>query len=403
MVVPSYPMSSLELDHEEQLWRWLDDITTSGSTVMAIPHNTNLAEGGAFRGVDEAGEPMDAEYAALRNEYEPLIEIHQAKGNSEVNGALWKNDEYASFENYTAGPLREDNYVRWALKKGLDHEANVGVNPFKFGLIGSTDTHSATPGNVEENDTFISNHAIMDAIPIGRATEPWILDESKTVYEVLNPGGLVAVYAPANSRGHIYDGLKSKEVYGTSGSRIELRFFGGWNFTPGIENAESLVEEGYQHGVPMGSDLISDEKTNSSPQFLIWAKKDAEGANLDRIQVIKGWNDGRSLQEKIYNVALSDNRIPDSDGQVPPTGASVDLQTGEWSKDKGDAELMTLWTDTDYDPLDNAFYYVRVIEIPTANWRLWDNIRYGSEFAEDTHLTVQERAWSSPIWVYSEP
>jgi hypothetical protein len=398
MMVPDYPMSSLEIDDEYNLWLWLDSITGIGSTVMAIPHNTNLAEGGAFAVTFANGQPIDKAYAQLRQDYEPLIEVHQAKGNSEVHAGFWKNDEFSGFENYYGGTLQEQNYVRYALKAGLKIEAETGVNPFKFGMIGSTDTHSGTPGNVEESDTFLSNHGILDYFSEGRLTAQWALDQTKNVYEVINPGGLVAVWAEANTRPHIYNALKQKEVYATSGSRIQLRFFGGYDFKNQYTNVEELVKDGYEKGYPMGSDLPF--RKDESPTFLIWAHKDEIGANLDRVQIIKGWHTkGGPIHEKIYTVALSDNRTFDNPRNIPSNGATVNEKTGAFCKDKGDASFFVVWTDPDFDPEASAFYYVRVIENPTASWKLWDKIRYGTAYPEGTELTVQERAWSSPIWL----
>ncbi len=395
MQVPDYPMSSFELRNEQALWKWLQKITDEGATCMAIPHNSNLAEGGAFSDRDENGNPITAEYAQLRQDFEPLAEIHQVKGNSEVHAAFWKNDEFAGFENYTHHP-REDNYVRWALKKGLEHEHHHGVNPFKFGLIGSTDTHSGTPGNTEENDEFIGNSAILDFYPEARANAGWALDPSLKVYEVINPGGLVAVWAEANTRGHIYDALKQKECYATSGSRIKLRFFGGQHFSSDLADHEAMLKEGYEKGIAMGGDLPSN--IGDSASFLIWAEKDELGANLDRIQVIKGWHKDDELHEKIFNVALSDNRVVNPDGSVLDNGATVNLETGAWSDDKGAESLLVIWKDPEFDPDAKAFYYVRVLEVPTASWQLWDQIRYGTQYPKHVPLTVRERAWSSPIW-----
>jgi hypothetical protein len=404
MMVPAYPMSSLELDNEKLLWDWLDAITGQGSTVMAIPHNTNLAEGGAFRDIQPDGRPMDSAYASLRQAYEPIIEIYQAKGNSEVHPALWTNDEFSAFENYSFGSPREDNYVRWALKKGLEHERQLGVNPFRFGFIGSTDTHSGTPGNTEESDDFIANHGIADFTPENRSSETWTLSGSKDnkqvvkAHELINPGGLAAVYAEANTRGDIYDALKQREVYGTSGTRIELRFFAGYGFDPVPSTVDELAAMGYASGIPMGGTLTA--RRNAEPEFLIWARKDAESANLDRVQVIKGWADNEGiLREKIFHVALSDGRSAGTDGTVPALDAPVDFNTGEWDSTKGSTEFLLAWSDPEFDPEANAFYYLRVLELPTASWRLWDMIRYGSEFPDGSALTVQERAWSSPIWV----
>ncbi len=394
MMVPDYPLSSFELRHEEALWRWMEQITEKGATAMAIPHNSNLADGGAFSDRDAHGNPMTTEYAQLRQDFEPLVEIHQAKGSSEVHAAFWKNDEFAGFENYAHDPPMENNYVRWALKKGLAHEHTHRVNPFKFGIIGSTDTHTATGGKVAEN-SGTGNNAIADFFPEARAANRWALDQSLLVYEVVNPGGLVAVWAEANSRGYIYDALKAKECYATSGSRIQLRFFGGTGFKDQDNSVEEMVKDGYTRGIPMGRDLPGNIQ---NPEFLIWAKKDSIGANLDRIQVVKGWHKDGELHEKIFNVALSDGRTVAPDGSVPDNGATVNLKTGAFSTDVGAEELMVIWKDPEFDPEAKAFYYVRVIEIPTASWQLWDQIRYGTEYPDHISMTVRERAWSSPIW-----
>ena len=395
MMVPDYPLSSFELKHEEALWKWLQQITNDGATAMAIPHNSNLADGGAFSNRDENENPMTKEYAQLRQDFEPLVEVHQAKGNSEVHAAFWKNDEFAGFENYSHDPPQENNYVRWALKKGLEHEHAYGVNPFKFGLIGSTDTHTATSGKVEEHSNT-GNNAMADFFPEARAANRWALDQSLQVYEVVNPGGMVAVWAEENSRGYLYDALKRKECYATSGSRIQLRFFGGYGFQKQFKSIEDLVKDGYANGVPMGSDLPGEDTKNV--EFMIWAKKDSIGANLDRIQVIKGWHKDGQLHEKIFNVSLSDSRVVNDDGTVTDNGATVNLKTGEWSRDKGAGELLVIWRDEEFDSEAKAFYYVRVIEIPTASWQLWDQIRYGTQYPDHISMTVRERAWSSPIW-----
>ena len=394
MMLPDYPLSSFELKHEEALWTWLQHITDEGATAMAIPHNTNLADGGAFSDRNANGNPMTTEYAQLRQDFEPLIEIHQAKGSSEVHAAFWKNDEFAGFENYAHSPPQKNNYVRWALKKGLEHEHTHGVNPFKFGIIGSTDTHTATPGKVAENSNT-GNNAIADFFPEARAAQRWVLDESLLVYEVVNPGGLVAVWAEENTRGYIYDALKQKECYATSGSRIQLRFFGGNGFKGDYNSNDALVNDGYANGVPMGRDLPNN---TANASFLIWAKKDSIGAGLDRLQVVKGWHKDGELHEKIFNVALSDDRRVNGDGTVLDNGATVDLKTGAFSTDLGAEELLVVWNDPEFDPEAKAFYYVRVIEIPTASWQLWDQIRYGTQYPDHISMTVRERAWSSPIW-----
>lgn len=401
MVVPDYPLSSFELRNEEELWTWLQHITTQGATVMAIPHNTNLSDGRTFTDTDPDGNPIDKAYAQLRQDFEPLVEVHQVKGNSEVHAALWQNDAFADFENHTTFTPRENSYVRYALKRGLKYEEDLGVNPFKYGMIGSTDTHNGTPGNAEEDDEYVGNKAVMDFLPHRRRNSDWVLDASQKIYQVVNPGGLVAVWAQANTRGHIYDALKHKETYATSGTRIQLRFFGGYGFAEHYARYEDMLADGYTKGVPMGGTI--ENNNGRAPEFIVWALKDPDGARLDRIQIIKGWYKNGRLEEKIFNVALSDGRTAAADGTVPDNGATVNMQTGAWSKDKGDAELKVVWKDPEFDKDVRAFYYVRVLEVPTASWRLWDQIRYGITYPADADLVIRERAWSSPIWYLPSP
>ena len=398
MTVPDYPMSFFELHDEEQLWNWLKEITQKGAKVLAIPHNTNLSGGGTFTDNDPRGKPIDKKYAQLRQDFEPLIEIHQAKGNSEVDASVWKNDEFAGFENYSEqpGPPIQNSYVRYALKKGLEYQKNLGVNPFKFGIIGSTDTHNGTPGNTVESDEHIGNNCLFDNSAEGRKNISWPFVPANKLYQVVNPGGLVAVWAEANTRPCIFGALKRKETYATSGNRIQARFFCGYGFASAYNSYNELVEDGYSKGVPMGSDIP--KKEGQTPEFIIWAMKDPDGANLDRIQVIKGWYKDGKQEEKIFTVALSDNRKLSADGKVPDNGATVDMKTGAWSKDKGDAELKVVWKDPEFDKTVSAFYYVRILEVPTASWRLWDQIRYGIKYPANTDLVIRERAWTSPIW-----
>lgn len=402
MIVPDYPLSAVEVKTAEGLWESLAQYTKGGATVLAISHNSNLSKGLAFPDVKNDGTPLDEAYVQARNKWEPLIEIHQAKGNSEVHAGIWKNDEFADFENYNYLPTKEQDYVRYALKKGLELKTKLGTNPYKFGLMASTDTHNGTPGATEETEENRS-HTLVDYTAENRRNREWImsgsdLDKGKKVYEAINPGGLVGVWASKNTRGEIWDALKRKETFGTSGGRIQVRFFGGYDFEKNYDNYDNLVAAGYEKGVPMGSDLpiLPTEKT--APTFLIWASKDNESANLDRLQVIKGWYKDGELHEQIYNVALSDNRVVNEDGAVPDNNATVNLKTGEWSKDKGATVLQTIWSDPDFDPTAEAFYYVRVLELPTPRFNLWDEIREGIDFPDDAIRTIRERAWSSPIW-----
>lgn len=402
MVLPDYPISSIEATTAEGLWESLAQYTKGGSTVLAIPHNTNLGKGIAFPDVKANGEPLDKAYLQTRNKWEPLIEIHQAKGNSEVHTDFWKNDEFANFENYNYLPTEKQDYVRYALKKGLAYQAKFGVNPYKFGLMASTDSHNGTPGATEETEEN-RNHTLVDNTAENRRNREWVmsgseLDLGKRVYEAINPGGLVGVWAEKNTRGEIWDALKRKETFATSGGRIQVRFFAGYNFDNQYDSYEELVQAGYENGVPMGSDLAKSTVGDKAPSFLIWATKDNESANLDRLEIIKGWHKDGELKEQIYTVALSDNRVLNADGTVPDNGATVDLKTGAWAKDKGATTLQTTWTDPDFDPTAEVFYYVRVIELPTARYNLWDEIKEGIDYPADAIRTIRERAWSSPIW-----
>ena len=396
MVVPDYPLSALEANNENELWASLEQYTKGGATVLAIPHNSNLSVGGAFMDKTKAT-------ALTQSKWEPLVEIHQGKGNSEVHPNFWQTDEFAEFETYAYNGKTEKDYVRYALKKGLEYKESFGVNPFKFGIIGSTDTHDGIPGNTEEYGDFIGNHAFLDNNAENRSSRRWILEPGtgKQVFDAVNPGGLMAVWSEANTRGHIFDAMQRKETYGTSGGRIQVRFFGGYNFDNQYDSYESLVADGYAKGVAMGGDLpqlnpATDKQ--ASPSFIVWANKDSEGANLDRIQVIKGWYKDGQLEEKIYNVAVSDNRVIQADGSVAAIEAPVNMETGAWDRSKGAVSLQTVWKDPDFDPASSAFYYLRVLEIPTARYTLWDKIRHGVTYPDRAALTTQERAWTSPIW-----
>jgi hypothetical protein len=407
MVVPDYPISAIEASDEEQLWASLDEFRNQGSTVIAVPHNTNLSSGTAFPYNKPDGTPIDKEYVAKRNANEPLVEIHQTKGNSEVYARFWENDEFADFENYNQGKEDINNFVRHALKRGLAYEETLGTNPYKYGIMGSTDTHNGTPGNTEENDEYVGNHAGVDATPELRSTRDWILEPSVKTYKAVNPGGLIAVWAKANTRSDIYDAMVNKETYATSGGRMKIRFFAGFDFAKRYDAYDRLVADGYELGVPMGGDLsLSKHKAelsnNEIPQFIVWASKDPIGANLERIQIIKGWYENNELYEKIYNVALSDERVVNPDGTVDDLGPIVNLTNGAVDQSKGDTELISVWSDPDFNPNLRAFYYARVLEVPTPRYTLWDEIRAGVKYPDEVPKTIRERAWSSPIWYSPE-
>jgi hypothetical protein len=384
----------------EDLWNWLD--ATSARLDMdfiAIPHNSNISGGLMFDIVDSDGRPIDSNYAQQRSQWESLVEITQMKGTSEVHPSLAPNDEFAEYEirrKLLIGaptPPSEADYARSALLRGLDIAADVGANPYQFGFVGATDGHISM-SSVEENnfygkiatDSHLSDHLPKERPVIFPAWE-------------MSASGLTGVWAEENTREAIFNALKRKEVYATTGPRIALRMFAGFNFSAGDAGANDIAAVGYRQGIPMGGDLTA-APAGKAPSLLIHAAKDPVGANLDRVQVIKGWLDADNQpQERIYDVAWSGDRQLDSNGKVPAVGNTVDLSTGLYSNDIGTAQLAVVWTDPDFDPALSAFYYVRAIEIPTPRHSLYDAIALGVDPAITNYpATIQERAYSSPIW-----
>lgn len=397
--VTDLPVSAYEIPREEALWEWLKKENEAGHTVLAIPHNSNASKGLMFNEVDSKGKPIDAAYAKTRQEYEPLIEMMQIKGNSEVVRRFWANDEFADFENattmekYSGRVFIKKNFVRYGLEKGLDYQEKLGVNPYKYGFVGGTDNHNGLPSNVEEDNYKVGSHGLADNTAESRATKA--VDGWAEAYDI-NPGALCGVWAPANTRENIWDGMKAKETFATSGTRIKVRFFAGYDYSDDYATYDDLVKDGYQKGVPMGGDLPVKESKN--PQFIVWAIKDPISANLDRIQIIKGWMENGEMKEMIYNVAVSDGRTIKPDGSVAKLEAPIDLSTGDFNTSKGSVELKSVWTDPEFDPKQTAFYYVRVIQLPTARWTYYDELREKVKFPAGVPKSIQERAWSSPIW-----
>ncbi len=391
------------------LWKWMSafEDKTSGD-VLAVAHNGNLANGIMFP--DEAqydGKRLDKEYVEQRIAWEPLYEITQMKGDGETHPFLSPNDEFADYEtwdkaNLNMSVLKKDSmlageYAREALKRGLKLEEKVGTNPYKFGFIGSTDSHTSLATAQEDN--FFGKHAGSEPGP--KRVEHMVIqmgDQKIMGWEQV-ASGLAAVWARENTREAIFDAIERKEVYATTGSRMLVRFFGGWEFT----NEDALGRNpgfvGYEKGVPMGGDLSASPET-ASPSFLVAALKDPLSGNLDRIQIIKGWMDAKGdLHEKIYDVAVSDGRKIGSDGRCnTPVGDTVDVARATWSNTIGDSELITVWKDPDFDPKQRAVYYARVIEIPTPRWTAYEAVRYGITVPEEVPMTTQERAYTSPIW-----
>jgi hypothetical protein len=392
------------LDLYDYLGRYEED---TGGSAMAIAHNGNLSNGIMFP-VDRRyeGSPVDRAYVEARNKWEPLYEVTQMKGDGEAHPLLSPEDEFADYETWDVGNLdlsaaKEDEmlqyeYAREALKNGLLLEERLGTNPYKFGLVGATDSHTGMATAEEEN--FMGKHTGYEASP-GRLTHPFMNTESGRLDAwQMAASGYQAVYATENTRASIFDAMQRKETYATTGPRIMVRFFGGWEYTDEDMNSRQPAFRGYEKGVPMGGDLR--ERTgDASPSFMVYALRDPIGANLDRIQIVKGWvDDDDETQERVYDVAWSDNRRAGSDGKLPPVGNTVDVANATWTNSIGASELATVWTDPDFDPEQRAFYYARVLEIPTPRWIVYDAFRYGIDIPEGATTTGQERAYTSPIW-----
>ena len=406
MNVPERPMSYIDLNHEEDLWKWLASLEKQGMKVIAIPHNSNASKGMMFSPNDSAGDPITQEYAEIRSRFEPLIEMMQIKGNSEVHRAFWSADEFAGFENadsigdysdLTYAKYGKTNWVRWGVTKGLVYENSLGVNPYHYGFVGGTDNHNGTPGNVAEDNFAVGSHGAADNTVERRRTGEvggWIKGKD------LNPGALTGVWAPQNTREAIWDGLKNRETFATSGPRIQVRFFGRLGEVEVPADAKSLVERGYAQSVPMGGTLTNPD--GCAPSFTVWAMKEPDGANLDRIQIVKGWVDAHGEpQDQVFDVVWSGKRSPDAQGKLPPVGNTVDLTRAAYTNTIGSPELMGTWTDKDFDPQQPALYYLRALLIPTPRWSTYDAVRAGLPLLKDEPPTVQERAWSSPIWYTS--
>ena len=402
--LPDMVLSALESEDPETLWKWMDGLRARGSTLLAIPHNGNASDGRMFETVRFDGRPIDAAYNRTRAANEPLYEITQIKGTSETHPDLSPTDEFAGFEqwdytlsaDYQRPTHRRGSFARQALLEGLAQDSIGNGNPFKYGFIGDTDTHNAAASHEEfnytgkfafEND---AGHRLkgMEGQPPGQVRQ----------VQEFSSGGLAGVWAEENTRESIFDAMQRRETFGTSGTLIKVRFFGGWNFTEADLKTTDAVRTGYARGVPMGSDLKA--PAGKAPSFLVMASKDPKSGNLDRVQIVKGWLDADGKQqEKVYDVAWSGARAPDpKSGKVPPVGDTVNAATAEYTNSIGAAELSTVWTDPDFDPSERAFYYVRVLEIPTPRWSTRDAVRLGMPVPKGLPVSIQERAWTSPIW-----
>ena len=395
--VPKTVVSYIDVNTEEGLWEWMRAQEADGRHMLAIPHNSNASKGRMFPDTDSSGAPITLDYARTRQHFEPLIEMMQVKGNSEVHRKFWAADEFADFENAdsiqkNSGRIyHQRDFVRGGLKIGLQAQVALGVNPFKYGFMGGTDNHNGLMSAVAE-DEFIGAHGPEDGSVERRRTGDvlgWIDGKDLSI------GSLGGVWATENTRTAIFDAMRRKETFTTSGPRIKVRMFGGAAL-PTPADPVQMVQDGYLLGTHMGGDLPS---IATAPTFTVYAEKDPMGANLDRLQIVKGWVDKYGdLNEKIIDVVWSGDRTIDAAGKLSAVGNTVDLATALYTNDIGAPTLLGSWTDTDFDPQEGAFYYARALEIPTPRWSTYDAVRAGLPLLEDVPATIQERAWGSPIW-----
>jgi len=395
-------------DKPEDLWKALQAYEDkTGGQVLAIAHNGNLSNGGMFPLADSTGKAISKQYAQTRMGWEPLYEVTQIKGDGEAHSFLSPDDEFADYETWDQGNLNlsvakkpemlQYEYARSALKVGLQLEKKTGVNPYKFGMIGGTDSHTALATAEEEN--FFGKMAAYEPSPnrsLSEITFPG--SELKLMGWEQVASGYAGVWARDNTREALFDAMERKEVYATTGPRMLVRLYGGWQFEASDATNRTPAQIGYRKGVPMGGDLHK-APAGKAPTFLVAALKDPIGANLDRYQIIKGWQDAKGeLHEQVYDVVWSGEREPGSDGKLPPVGSTVDVPNASWTNTIGTPELSAVWTDPDFDPAQRAFYYGRVIEIPTPRWTAYDAKKFGIKLPAEVPMVTQERAYTSPIW-----
>jgi hypothetical protein len=392
------------------LWKWMDAYQKkTGGSVLAIAHNGNLSNGTMFPIVEAFGKAIDRDYVEQRAKWEVLYEATQMKGDGEAHPFLSPNDEFADYETWDFGNLDgsakkknemlEFEYTRSALKNGLKLEAKFGTNPYKFGLVGSSDAHTGLASFEEDN--FFGKTTPSE--PSAHRLTATFMNNEKSGVKIMDwqvtSSGYAVVWAEENTRRSIFDAMARKETYATTGSRLVVRFFGGWDFDKADANSREPAVIGYTKGVPMGGDLNAADAAGKSPTFLCAAMKDPLSGNLDRIQIIKGWLDAKGdVQEKVYDAAWSGDRKPDATGKIPSVGTTVDVENATWSNTIGAPELIAVWKDPQFDAKQRAFYYVRVIEIPTPRWTAYDAKRYGVKPLPGTNMITTERAYTSPIW-----
>src|SRR5215469_13370410 len=400
--VPAAVFSTFDSLDPEQLWTYLENARKTGDDVIAIPHNGNASNGLMFDTKTLTGKPITRDYAERRIANEPLVEIAQGKGQSDTHPLLSPNDEFARFElwetlvGYPAtAHFMKGSYVRQAYGVGQELQEKIGANPFKYGIEAATDFHSGISSTEEDN--YPGSHGNQDNDPKLELTAK----KSVTGEPPIGVGaqGLTGVWAEENTRESIFAGFKRKETFGTSGNRIQVRFFGGWNYPADLTKESNWLKAAYDSGVPMGSDLPSAPSSAKAPVFAVWALKDPRMGNLDRIQIIKVWTKNGKSHEKIFDVAWSGDRKPDpKTGKVPAVGNTVDLKTATYTNTIGATELSGFWQDPEFDSGSYVTYYARVLEIPTPRWSTIWAVKYNLPLNDKMGNTIQERAWTSPIW-----
>ena len=396
------PFGSDQSQYPEDLWQWLADTAErTDSRFIAIPHNSNISKGYMFAETTVRGQPITADYARTRMQWEPISEVTQIKGDSETHAQFSPDDEFADFETYdyyiqttkNNTEISPGDYIRPALKLGLALEQKVGANPYKFGFIGSTDAHSGLASPEENN---FQGKMAADSTPETKA--PVLGNPTGASGWDMSASGLAAVWATENSREAIYAAFKRKETYATSGPRLRVQLFAGWDFPDNAESSEDFARIGYDYVVPMGGDLTANASA-SAPEFLVRAVKDPMDANLDRLQIVKGWVDAAGQQyEKVYNIDWSGDRELDAEGNLPAVGNTVDLKSARYTNSIGQAEFAVKWSDPDFYPAQSAFYYARVLQIPTPRNGLYDSLALGLDNPPRGPKTLQERAYTSPVW-----
>ena len=412
-VVPYTTQAPVGSPDPRDLWKYLNRyVEKTQGEILAIAHNGNLSNGIMFPlNAQWNGKRLDKTYVNERIKWEPLYEITQIKGDGEAHPFLSPNDEFADYENWDIGNLdvseaKTDDmfageYAREALKRGLSIEKRLGTNPYKFGVVGATDSHTSLA--TAEEDNFYGKHTGYEP-SAKRMSHPFMKNENGVIMGwQMVASGLGAVWATENTREAIFDAMQRREVYGTTGPRMSVRFFGGWDFTAQDLNSRMPVVAGYQKGVPMGGDFRELPEDAKAPSFMVYALRDPIGANLDRIQIVKGWLDNKgNTHENVYDVVWSGDRTPGRNGKLPAVGNTVDVANANWTNTIGAAELGVVWTDPEFDADQKAFYYARVLEIPTPRWSTYDAFRFGVDIPEGAPTSTQERAYTSPIWYTPE-